>query len=217
MTPVTTGLFVPGWGANAAIYRNAVPPRWEILEPPSFAASGATVEAYRRWLVDQCRRRPGPLALAGHSFGAALAVLAAAEGDLAVEELVLVNPSLLPLGKPVPLMLWDFTRRVCAGWFPRGSAARAVRQVALHPFLARRLGTQVRRLDLSTELEELHSRGIRCLVIGTRTDTLTPPALCRRAAELSGGKYRELDAPGGHLWFLRAPGLLAEQLSAAGS
>jgi pimeloyl-ACP methyl ester carboxylesterase len=205
-------LFVPGWAANARIYRPGVPEDWEILPPPSFEASGGTIEAYRRWLVEVCGSRPGPVVLAGHSFGAALAVLAALDPSVQAERLVLVNPSVLPLEKPVPLMLWDFGRRVAARWFPPGTARPAVGQVLRHPLLARRVGTEVRNLDLSPELGRL--RGIPCKVVATSTDTLTPPAMCRRVAELCAADYRELDVPGGHLWFLRAPGLLARELSA---
>ena len=170
-----SGVFVPGWGAHAGIYRGAVPAGWEILEPPSFVASGATVAAYRRWIVERCRARPGPFTLAGHSFGAVLAVHAALAEGVEVERLVLVSPSALPLEKPVPLMFWDFSRRVAAGWFPPREAARAVRQVLFHPLLARRLGTEVRAIDLSEELEQLRDRGLPCTVVAASTDTLTPP------------------------------------------
>ena len=95
-----------------------MPAGWEILDPPSFVASGATVTAYRRWIVERCRERPGPLTLAEHSFGAVLSVPAALADGVEVERLVLVSPSALPLEKPVPLTLWDFSRRLAAGWFP---------------------------------------------------------------------------------------------------
>ena len=77
-----------------------MPDRWEILDPPSFVASGATVAAYRRWIVECCRARPRPFTLAGHSFGAVLAVHAALAEGVEVERLVLVSPSALPLEKP---------------------------------------------------------------------------------------------------------------------
>jgi pimeloyl-ACP methyl ester carboxylesterase len=209
-----SGVFVPGWGAHAGIYRGAVPGGWEILEPPSFVASGATVAAYRQWIVERCRERPAPFTLAGHSFGAVLAVHAALADGVEVDRLVLVSPSALPLVKPVPLMFWDFSRRVAAGWFRPRDAARAVRQVLFHPLLAHRLGMEVRTIDLSEELAELRDRGVPCTVLAASTDTLTPPLLCRRVAALCGGDYCELDLPGGHLWFLRAHDLLASALSA---
>ena len=150
VAPVS-GLFVPGWGAHPGIYRGAVPAGWAIPDPPTFVASGATVAAYRRWIVERCRSRRGPFTLAGHSFGAVLAVHAALAGgvEVEIERLVLVSPSALPLEKPVPLMFWDFSRRVAAGWLPPRDAARAARQVVFHPLLARRLGMEVRAIDLS--------------------------------------------------------------------
>lgn len=192
-----------------------MPEGWQILEPPSFAAAGGGVAGYRRWLRDECRARAGswPLVLAGHSFGAALAVLAAADDEVAVARLVLVNPAGLPLSKPVALMLVDFSRRLLAGWFPAGAAVRCIAAVVAHPRLASRLGREVRGLDLHAQLSELRRRGIPCTVIGVSTDTLTPPEHCRRIAALTGGDYHELAADGGHLWFLRTPLLLQAELA----
>src|SRR5207253_362118 len=45
-----SALFLPGWGAPAALYEPGLPHAWRALEPPSFAASGGSLEAYRRWL-----------------------------------------------------------------------------------------------------------------------------------------------------------------------
>ena len=103
-----------------------------------------------------------------------------------------------------------------AGWFPPREAARAIRQVLFHPLLARRLGIEVRTIDLSGELGQLRDRGLPCTVVASSTDTLTPPSLCRAVADLCGGDYGELEVPGGHLWFLRARDLLANELSAGG-
>src|SRR5262245_7949653 len=62
-----------------------MPAGWEILEPPSLAATCGGGEGYRRWLRGDCQTRSPsrPLVLAGHSFGAALAVLAAAADEIA--------------------------------------------------------------------------------------------------------------------------------------
>jgi pimeloyl-ACP methyl ester carboxylesterase len=186
---------------------------WEALDPPSFAATGGSLEAYSQWLRLACIGRSEPLALGGHSLGAALAVVVAAEGEVAVRRLVLVNPAGLPLSKPAPLMLFDFLRRVACGWFPPREAARSAAQVLSHPRCALRLGRQARGLNLSEQLDQLRRQGIPCTVVGVRTDTLTPPELCRQIATLAGGEYRELDVEGGHLWFLKAPRLLHEHLA----
>jgi pimeloyl-ACP methyl ester carboxylesterase len=207
------GLFVPGWGAHAGVYEAGMPDGWEVLEPPSFQASGGALGVVRRWVVDECSSRAGPFALGGHSFGAALAVFAALDEHVAAERLVLVNPAVLPLTKPVPRMLFDFFRRLAAGWFPPGEAEKSMRQVVLHPIVARRLGNEVRALDLTAELGRLRERGLPARVIGTTTDTLTTPAQCRHVAELAGADYREIDAEGGHLWFLRRPDLLAAAIT----
>jgi len=81
----------------------------------------------------------------------------------------------------VPLMFWDFSRRLAAGWFPPREGTRAMRQVLFHPLLARRLGMEVRLIDLSDELAELRDRGLPCTIVAASTDTLTPPSLCRRS------------------------------------
>jgi pimeloyl-ACP methyl ester carboxylesterase len=208
-----SGLFVPGWGAHAGLYRAAMPAGWDVLDPPSFGATDGLLQAYRDWLRAECRDRPQPVHLGGHSFGAALAVFAAADGEVAVDRLVLVNPAGLPLTKPALLMLRDFLCRLGGGWFPLSEAARSVGETLARPRAAMRLGREVRALNLYDKFRQIERRHIRCTVVAASSDTLTPPALCRRVASLSGGEYRELDVDGGHLWFLRAPGLLKEQLA----
>jgi pimeloyl-ACP methyl ester carboxylesterase len=212
-----SGFFVPGWGAHAGVYEAGMPDGWEVLELPPFQATGGSLAVIRRWVVDELSARPGPFALGGHSFGAALAVFAALDEHVSAERLVLVNPAVLPLTKPVPVMLLDFFRRLAAGWFPPGEAEKSIRQVVLHPIVSRRLGIDVRLLDLTPELERLRGRNLATTVVATNSDTLTTPAQCRRVAELAGGEYREVDAAGGHLWFLRRPDLLSAAISATGN
>ena len=50
-------LFVPGWGAPAALYSPGLPDEWRVLEPPSFAASAGSLAAYRRWLRIELRNQ----------------------------------------------------------------------------------------------------------------------------------------------------------------
>ncbi|HVH51469.1 MAG TPA: hypothetical protein VM690_04940, partial [Gaiellaceae bacterium] len=85
-------LFVPGWGAPAALYEPGLPSGWSALEPPSFAAGRGSLAEYHRWLRIELDRR-GRSPLGGHSMGAALAILAAAESPELVERLVLVAPA----------------------------------------------------------------------------------------------------------------------------
>ena len=204
---------MPGWGAHAGVYAASMPEGWQVLEQPSFRETCGSLSACRSRVVAESSARRDPFALGGHSFGAALAVFAALDERIPVERLVLVNPAVLPLAKPVPVMLFDFFRRLAAGWFPPGEASRSIRQVVFHPVAARRLGNDVRRSDLTGELARLRERHLRTAVVATSTDTLSTPAQCRQVAELCGGEYREVDAEGGHLWFLRRPDLLAAELS----
>lgn len=202
-------LFVPGWGAPASLY--SVPDGWEVLDPPAFAG-GETIEARLRWLRNHVERYDGPLTLAGHSMGAALAVLAAQEDPERIRRLVLLAPAGLPLTKPVAASLRDFAGQLATRLYPARDAARALAAVATSPRSARRLATAVRALDLERQLRALSALGVRVDVVGCRTDTLTPAGHCRRIAELAGARYRELDLPGGHMWMLGDPGAFAAVL-----
>jgi pimeloyl-ACP methyl ester carboxylesterase len=205
-------LFVPGFGAPASLYAAALPLGWTIVEPPSFRR-GVSFEGRLRLLADAIGRSDRPVTLAGHSMGAALAVLAALERPSNVERLVLVAPAGLPLTKPVAESLRDFVRQVAARLYPTGPALRAAGDALHAPRAAWRLMQVVRRLDLTAELDALRRRGVPCEVIACTTDTLTPTAHCRAIAALVGGGYRELDAAGGHMWMLSDPGSFASALT----
>jgi pimeloyl-ACP methyl ester carboxylesterase len=206
-------LFIPGWGAHASLYRDALPASWEVIQPPSFRATGGAIEAYPVWLAAELGRRTGPLVLGGHSFGAALAVLAAARGDADVERLVLVEPAGLPLSKPKSRALRDFGRQLVTGVYPLAPAAVSVGTTLVAPRAALRLARAVYALDLSRELAELRDRGIRCTVLAADSDTLTPPDHCRRIAELAGARFEQLRVGGGHVWFLVAGSQLRVRLA----
>src|SRR5262249_40764959 len=118
-------LFLPGWGAPAAVYEPALPAHWDVLEPPSFAVSGGSLAPYRRWLELELRGR-GRSRLAGHSMGGALAILAAAETPELVERLVLIAPAGLPLDKPIRESLRDFLPPLSARDYPRRVALTAL-------------------------------------------------------------------------------------------
>jgi homoserine acetyltransferase len=78
---------------------------------------------------------------------------------------------------------------------------------------ALRLARAVQALDLTNELEQIRTHGIRCSVIGCSTDELITPAHCRRLAELLGAGYREVCATGGHIWMITHPELLMAALA----
>jgi pimeloyl-ACP methyl ester carboxylesterase len=189
-------LFVPGWGAPAALYE--APADWVVLSPPPFAAA-STLEARLGWLRRELDCYDGRVVLGGHSMGAALAVLAAAEQPQKVERLVLLSPAGLPLAKPVHESLRDFVRQLRSRLYPRDQAVRAVGAVLAAPRAAWQLAFAVRMLDLQAQLAALE---VRADVVACTTDTLTPAAHCRRIASLLRAGYRELDLPGGHMWML---------------
>jgi homoserine acetyltransferase len=82
------------------------------------------------------------------------------------------------------------------------------------PRAALRLARSIHDLDLTPELEQIRANGIPCTVIGCVSDSLTTCAHCRRLAALLDAEYRELDAPGGHIWMITAPKRLAAELTA---
>ncbi len=205
-------LFLPGWGAPATLYEPGLPPEWRALEPPSFAASGGSLAAYSRWLDVELHRR-GRSRLGGHSMGAALAILAAAECPELVERLVLVAPAGLPLQKPIAASIVDFLRQVARGIYPRDAAARAFAAVARAPRAALALAEQVRALDLRRECARIREAGIPVLVVGCSSDTLVTRGHARALADALGADYRELTSGGGHMWMLGEHDALARVLA----
>jgi len=204
---------VPGWGARASLYRDAVPPGWEVLQPPSFRASHGELDTYTDWLRAELARRTGPFKLAGHSFGAALVVLAAAREWAPVERLFLISPAGLPLSKPLPLAGLAFVRQLLAGVYPVRPALESAIGALVAPRSAVSLARDVYGLKLRDELAEVRRRGIPTTVISATSDTLTTCAQCREIAELAGGECVELDVSGGHVWFLAAPEELRRRLA----
>lgn len=201
-------LFVPGFGARASFYRTALGPDWLLHEPPPFrtrAGFAAHVEALRRRL-EACDQ---PVALAGHSLGAACAVAATAQSPHLVASLLLIAPAGLPLAKPMSESLRDFGAQVRAGVYPRGDLGRAVRDLLRAPVSAFKLARSVHELDLHRELEAVRQAGVRCDVVGCAGDTLTPLDHCRRIAELAGARFREIAASGGHMWMVVDPAAFA--------
>jgi pimeloyl-ACP methyl ester carboxylesterase len=201
---VASRLLVPGWGAQASLYHRAVPAEWEVLQPPSFRASHGELANYRDWLRAELDRREGPFTLAGHSFGAALIVMAAAERWAPVARLVLISPAGLPLTKPMPRAGLAFVRQFLTGAYPLRPALQSAFGAAVAPRAGLTLAREVYRLELREELEEIRRRGIPTTVLCATSDTLTTCEQCREIARLAGGESREFDVSGGHVWFLAA-------------
>ena len=211
-SPALTGLFVPGWGAPARLYVPGLPEEWNALELPSFRKTRGDLSAYRIWLVEEIAARR-PVALAGHSMGAALSLLAAIDRPDLVERLILLSPAGLPLTKPIPSSLATWARQVVTGRFPLAQVGRSVVRAGLAPRSALRLGRFVHQLDLRPELEPFRANPVPSTVVGCTTDTMTPTPHCRELAELIGAEYREVDAPDGHIWPITHPELLRAVLS----
>jgi len=203
-----TRLFVPGFGARASFYRDALGAGWLLHDPPSFR-SAASFEAH----VDALRRRleafDEPVALAGHSLGAAAAVTVTARAPELVERLLLIAPAGLPLSKPMTASLRDFGGQVRDGVYPREELRRALLALAAAPYSAFRLARAVRALDLRGELEQVREAGVACDVVACAGDTLTPRDHCRRIADLAGARFREIAARGGHMWMVVDPAAFA--------
>ena len=207
------GLFVPGWGATAALYRPGLPEGWEALELPSYRSTGGELGAYRRWLGDEVARRPPPVTLAGHSLGGALAALVAADRPELVERVILLSPAGLPLSKPIRASLVTFARQVSRRVYPAREVVRMVGSTLVAPRSAMRSGRAAHDLDLTPELERIRASRVPCTVIACANDDLTTAAHCRQLAAGLGADYREIEAPGGHIWPIVAPELLARELS----
>ena len=202
-------LFVPGFGARASFYRDALGEGWLLHDPPAFRST-ARFETH----VDALHRRLAsfdePVILAGHSLGAAASVAVAARAPELVERLLLVAPAGLPLSKPMSQSLRDFGGQVREGVYPRDDLRRALLAFAAAPRSAWRLARIVRALDLRPELERVRASGIECDVVACAGDTLTPLEHCRRIAELAGARFREIAARGGHMWMVVDPAAFAE-------
>lgn len=194
-------LFLPGWGAPAALYTPGLPTSWDVLEPPSFAASRGSLAPYRRWLELELHGR-GRSSLAGHSMGGALAIMAAAEYPELVERLVLIAPAGLPLDKPIRQSVREFVRQVASGNYPRRLALAALLALARAPRSAYALAKHVRALDLRRECARVRAAGIPTTVVGCVTDTLVTTDRTRVLAAALGARYEELDLRGGHMWML---------------
>ena len=207
------GLFVPGWGATAGLYRAGLPEGWVALELPSFRSTGGDFGAYRRWLADEIARRPTPIVVAGHSMGATLALLAAAERPDLVEHVVMLSPVGLPLAKPMRASVRTFARQVVRGCYPARELGRMVLAAVAAPRSALRLARTVHGLDLAPELERIRGSAVRCTIVACAGDELTTSAHCRALAAALEAEYRELDAADGHIWPITEPNRLTEELS----
>jgi len=209
-------LFLPGWGARATAYRSGLPDGWTALAPPCFGESRGSLKPYTSWLASELHARRAPVLLAGHSMGAALAVLAAAAHPERVSSLVLIAPAGLPLVKPMAISAAQFLGQAALRRSPLRESLAAIGDVASAPLSAFRVARTVRSLDLSQEMRRVCAHNVPVTIIGCRSDTLVTSSHCRRAAELLAARYRELPLEGGHTWMFGSSALLAAELSRLG-
>jgi pimeloyl-ACP methyl ester carboxylesterase len=215
MSATAERLFLPGYGARASLYRTGLGDGWAPLELPTYAAGAGALAWHRRWIDAELRRRPGPIALAGHSMGAALAICAAAARPEKVVSLLLIAPAGLPLAKPIRKSLAEFCGQVAGGRYPLAEAAWSIRTALEAPRKALRLARGLQRADLTAEMQRVGEAAIPTTVIGCTTDTLVTPEQCREVARLLGATYREIRSAGGHMWMLDEWALFSGLLAGA--
>jgi pimeloyl-ACP methyl ester carboxylesterase len=195
-----TRLFLPGFAARARSYGEGLPAGWEALQPPAVAVSGGSLTMLVDWLAREVARRPAPALLAGHSMGAALAILLAARDPSTVAGLTLIAPAGLPLTKPVRASAADFIRQLAAGRHDLGQACASAAELLRSPQATIRLIHVLRHLDLRHQMSRVRQAGTPVTVVGCDTDTLVTRVHCQRAARFLGGSYREVRLDGGHVW-----------------
>ena len=210
-----TRIFLPGFGARASSYTEGLPPGWLALQPPHLSVTGGHLDALVDWLAGELDHREGPVLLAGHSMGAALAILAAARNPTSASGLILIAPAGLPLTKPVRASAADLVRQLGTGAHRIRDTANAAAELAAAPSSTVRLIRALRHLDLHDEMTRIRRQGTPVTVIGCDSDTLTPPRHCRKTAELLGGSYKELHLDGGHVWMFGRWPCLADALDTA--
>lgn len=227
-------IYLPGTNFNAAtstavLTRLAI--RWRVVCPdlpgqPGLSAAGRPVDevaGYAEWLtdvVDHVRQRHPrlPIVLAGHSRGAATALLA---NPADVDGLVLISPAGLAKVRLSPVMLWR-----SIAWLQRPTPDRSERLVQMMlgvsgagfesladwlTLVARSTRTTGAPDPLPPEvLDRWHSQNVRALV-GERDVFFTPAALTEPVSRL--GTTLDVVPEAGHLLTDQRPDLVVTACS----
>lgn len=210
-----SGIFLPGYGARASSYARGLPSGWEAVQPPALRRTHGSIATLARWASELLRDQPAPVALAGHSLGGAVALLATTQAPDRVSALVLVGPAGLPLEHPYLRSIRATVAGALRGRYTTGEMAASLAELGAAPRSALRLARTLERLDLSAEMTVVRAAGVPVTVLAADTDALVPPVSCRRAAELLGADYRELHVDGGHTWMYGHWARLQQELAAA--
>ncbi len=128
---------------------------------------------------------------------------------------MLVGPAGLPLEHPYLRSIRSTVTGTLRGRYTAGEVIASLAELGAAPRSALRLARTLERLDLSAEMAVVRAAGVPVTVLAADTDSLVPPASCRRAAELLGADYRELDVDGGHTWMYGHWARLRQELAAA--
>ena len=162
----------PGLRPGRTRMRNACPSRPDAPQPPPPSLTGGSLSNLQSWAIREVAGRPGRMRIAGHSMGAALAVLVAVTVPEQVEELLLIAPAGLPL-KQARLAKCDRSRPAdCSGHaIARPTSSRAHATSRRDPRST--CPPALRRLDLSAQMRKVKTLGISTTVIGCTTDTLS--------------------------------------------
>ena len=215
MPAESVGLFLPGFAARARAYAGGIPDGWEARQPPSPRASRGSLASLRDWALSELLETEGRKIVAGHSMGAALALLTAATVPERVGGLLLIAPAGLPLRKPVRRSASDLVHQLARRTYPPSDALSAAGELVAAPRAAIRLVRALRQLDLTAQMGRVREAAIPTVIVGCTTDTLVTPYHCRATARLVGGDYHELAMQGGHVWMFEHPAVLSELLRGA--
>ncbi len=194
------GIFLPGYGARAASFARGLPEGWTAVQPPPLRRTKGSLRVLAAWATALVQGQPAPVALAGHSTGGALALLAAASAPDRVTGLVLLSPAGLPLDSPYGKVTRQAIANTLRGRYAPRDVVASLADLLSAPRAGLRLARRVETLDLTHAMHGVRDSGIPVTVVAATTDALIPPAHCRRVAELLRARYREVNVAGGHTW-----------------
>lgn len=238
-------VFLHGFGLREQTYKRAlsrlVRLGVRVVAPslPGFGGTTAldgddtTIEGYAAWVGEFCRtvELDGPVMMAGHSFGGAVAIRTAHDHPDLVRILVLINSVGGSIWKEAGVESPEEARHLAErplwswGWHvPFDVAKRKVVQAALPTIIADagrnllrnpraflRAGSIARTADLRAELAELNDRGLPIVVLWGSEDRILPAASLDALVAACGGEPEVVE--GSHAWLLADPDAFGEVMT----